>query len=311
MKDQLIYFQKVIENNRMSHLYLISGPKGSNKQKLAYEVAYLLVGKNNAHTKAQIYKNEMPQVYFIEPDGLSIKKEQIIQLQQEFSKTSLLGGPRVYIIKDIEKMSTSAANSLLKFMEEPENNNVYGLLLTTSIESILDTIISRAQIVHMPEIFEDTIKSEFINEGIDVELSEYLVYLTKSVDEALLLSENPNILELIRFFKDFVKTYSKINESLKLFVFENSYPIVTDRNVFQNFLDLLLAYLLDVVHFKVNQKLVFEHLKPVIIETSKMLSLETLDKIVDKVKETIMKQTYYIQLDLAMNELAIYMENQR
>ena len=45
----------------MSHLYLISGPKGSNKQKLAYEVAYLLVGKNNAHTKAQIYKNEMPQ----------------------------------------------------------------------------------------------------------------------------------------------------------------------------------------------------------------------------------------------------------
>ena len=51
----------------------------------------------------QISKRIASNVMVIEPDGLTLKKEQIIQLQTEFSKTALVKGPRVYILNHVEK----------------------------------------------------------------------------------------------------------------------------------------------------------------------------------------------------------------
>ena len=76
----------------------------------------------------QILNNEHLNVYVISSDSKVIKKEQIVGLQEEFSKTSNVSGPRIYIIIDADKMNQNSQNSLLKFIEEPEEG-IYGIFM--------------------------------------------------------------------------------------------------------------------------------------------------------------------------------------
>ncbi len=88
--------------------------------------------------------NSYPNLRIIEPDGNFIKKQQIIDLEYAYSKSSQLNNYEIYIIKNAEKMNKESANTMLKFIEEP-NDFVIGFFITTHIENILPTIISRCQ----------------------------------------------------------------------------------------------------------------------------------------------------------------------
>ncbi|MFG5456460.1 DNA polymerase III subunit delta', partial [Enterococcus faecalis] len=67
----------------------------------------------------RIESGNHPDVHVVHPDGLSIKKGQIQALQEEFSKTGLESHKKLYIISHADQMTVNAANSLLKFLEEP------------------------------------------------------------------------------------------------------------------------------------------------------------------------------------------------
>ena len=56
-----------------------------------------------------------PDVLMVEPDGQTIKVDQIRQLQEEFSKSGFESRLKIFLLSQSEKMNTSAANSLLKF----------------------------------------------------------------------------------------------------------------------------------------------------------------------------------------------------
>lgn len=89
-----------------------------------------------------------PDLYIIEGDDSLIRKEQIKKLEEDFSNTSLLKNKRIYIIKESEKMNDSSSNTLLKFLEEP-NDNIVAILLTKDRYKLLPTIISRCQIISL------------------------------------------------------------------------------------------------------------------------------------------------------------------
>ena len=75
-----------------------------------------------------------------------IKKEQLEELQQNFSETSVESNKRIYVIHNADRLNTASANSILKFLEEPEDN-IIAILMTDNIHQLLDTIISRCQII--------------------------------------------------------------------------------------------------------------------------------------------------------------------
>ncbi|MCG4775196.1 AAA family ATPase, partial [Lawsonibacter sp. DFI.5.51] len=68
-------------------------------------------------------------------------------LKAEFSKSGVETAKKVFLIQEADKMSTGAANSLLKFLEEPEGQ-ILAILETTSLSRILPTIQSRCQTLH-------------------------------------------------------------------------------------------------------------------------------------------------------------------
>lgn len=105
-----------------------------------------------------IDNNNHLELKIIEPDGMWIKKEQLTELQKEFSKKAIEGNKKVYLIKDADKLNQAAANSILKFLEEPEEN-IIAILMVENKYQLLDTITSRCQIISLMNQKYDNILS--------------------------------------------------------------------------------------------------------------------------------------------------------
>ncbi len=84
---------------------------------------------------------------------------------KKLSLKSYEGGYKVLIIWMAEKMNISAANKLLKLIEEPPNKTVL-LLLAEEEEQIINTIRSRCQILHFPPLAEQVIGNALIERGV-------------------------------------------------------------------------------------------------------------------------------------------------
>ncbi|HHV3400366.1 TPA: DNA polymerase III subunit delta', partial [Streptococcus agalactiae] len=97
-----------------------------------------------------IANGEFSDVKIIEPQGQLIKIETIKELTKDFSRSGFEGKSQVFIIKYCEKMHVNAANSLLKFIEEPQSSS-YVILLTNDENNVLPTIKSRTQVFRFPK----------------------------------------------------------------------------------------------------------------------------------------------------------------
>ena len=195
MDKQLLAYNllvKDIENNCVTHAYLIDENNYSESFDfvLSFVKAILCENKyfdnskcNNCSLCKRIDDGNYPELKIISADGMYIKKQQIIDLQQEFSRSSVEGNKRVYIIRDCEKMRAEAANSMLKFLEEPEDN-IVAILMTNNINNVLSTIISRCKVVKLANSMKDVneidetlenLAIDFVNmlelKGIDTILS--------------------------------------------------------------------------------------------------------------------------------------------
>lgn len=155
-KKFIDYIDKIIEYKRVSHAYLI---EIDNDKDMIYiydfikmilcDCLYQKIDKNNNIVKL-IDNNNYPDIKIIEPDGNWIKKTQLLELQKEYNNKSLLGKKRIYIINKAERLNSSSANTMLKFLEEPEED-IIAILITDNRYHVLDTILSRCQILNLKE----------------------------------------------------------------------------------------------------------------------------------------------------------------
>lgn len=166
------YIDKIIDNGRISHAYLFEVDNYEEDLNYIYSFIKMILCKcsydelKNSDNKiiSLIDSNNYPDLFVIRPDGSSIKKGQLIDLQKEYSNKSLLDNKRIYIIEECEKMNQSSANTILKFLEEPEDD-VVAILIADNRYHVIDTIISRCQIISLKENF---VCSDYSDEFIDL-----------------------------------------------------------------------------------------------------------------------------------------------
>lgn len=122
---------------RFAQAYLITGAPGAGKKQLLEKLAALLLGEKHEPLKHS-------DVHSVEPQmksrviGIEAMQDLIGSLQMR----SMFGGAKLAIIHDAERMNTSAANALLRTLEEPPGAS-YFFLLSTQPEQLLETILSR------------------------------------------------------------------------------------------------------------------------------------------------------------------------
>lgn len=125
----------------------------------------------------RVMSGNHPDVITIEADGASIKKEQVQQLQHDLSQTSFETGEQFYILVAAELMTTQAANSLLKFLEEPTGKQT-AFLLVSNPTKVLPTILSRVQIIQLLPPNQQQRLTQMVHNGLDEQLAFYANVLT-------------------------------------------------------------------------------------------------------------------------------------
>ena len=122
IKEELI---KTVKSNKYSHSYLFIGTAGIGKRLIAREFAKMILcgaeekycGKCKSCIEFDSRNN--PDFKEIEPDGNSIKIDQIREMQAKVIESPIISSRKVYIINDADLMTIEAQNCLLKTLEEP------------------------------------------------------------------------------------------------------------------------------------------------------------------------------------------------
>lgn len=242
-KEPIIYRQ--ISNsikNGLSHAYLFE----LNDNIYAYEMIMSFVKKVLSNGDDNIAKRiddgNYPELKHIFPDGQLIRKEQLEELQKSFSTISLENDKRFYIIHDSEKLNVAAANSLLKFLEEP-SDGIIAILLTNNINLMLKTIVSRCQILTFSKNkLEDYIKFNQITS--DITLHKLFFTIWKNKDELNEYHRN-----FVKKVIEFINYYEK--NKLKTIVYENRFfEEINDKIELNKFFECVILFYRDLLRHK-------------------------------------------------------------
>ena len=182
--------QTVLKNHELAHAYLFVGPTGSGKSEIAKWLALRLFCLHLQNGKPdltcpecqRILSGNHPDVVVAKPEGRQIKVDEIRHLKDEFTKSAVEGNRKLFIIHDAEKMTNNAANSLLKFIEEP-GPGIYILMLTTNKSAVLPTIRSRTQIIELQPLQRAELEQVLTQNDIPRTERTVAIGLTDSVSE--------------------------------------------------------------------------------------------------------------------------------
>ena len=166
--------ESLIKKDRIVHTIIINGENGLGKLTFAKNIASQIV-YNQPYT--QNINNYIDINIINGNDTGSILINNIREIKNSINNTPHEGKKKVQIIANCDKMTIQAQNALLKTIEEPPNG-VYILLLTTSLESLLDTIKSRCQIYKLTPLNKEEMIN-FINLNYEVsekQISSLLAY---------------------------------------------------------------------------------------------------------------------------------------
>jgi DNA polymerase-3 subunit delta' len=287
--------EKTMKKGQLTHAYLFEGVSGTGKKDMALWVAASLFCQHpiaglpcqECESCLRVLKQVHPDVIELAPDGLSIKVEQVRQLKAEFSKSGVEGQQKVFIIEDAEKMTAGAANSLLKFLEEP-NGKAIAFLLTTAKQRLLPTILSRCQLIHFRNLSKQRLLDELEKKELPNDQSALLVQLTNSLETAVLMNEDEWFNEAAKIgFKWFVQITNKKAESF-IFVQTDILPHFKERNHYLLAIDLLLLAYRDVLktHYGVIDILAYPQYEEQISKLAKQFSGEKLSQSIETILQS-------------------------
>lgn len=287
-------------NNKYSHAYLFETNGYYNSIPLVFSfVKTILCPVHGDHQEPcpicqMIDSHNYPELQIIKPDGLWIKKEQLINLKEEFNQKALVGSKKVYIILEAEKLNGASANSILKFLEEPEEN-IIAILVTNNIFQMLSTIISRCQKISLKNT-----KNILKEENAETKLG--LILFNKKELE----SEE---LEKIKKVINFPKYYEKHHLETLVYMTPLWHDYIKTKDELLISFEILIMYYKDVLNKLLNIKL--DYFQTYEKDINEIAEKNTLDSICHKLKillEYKEKIKFNVNTALLMDRLVIALE---
>lgn len=185
--------QTGLRNKKLSHAYLFSGPAGIGKKALAMALAKAVFCEANEENACgtcrecrKMESGNHPFLFVVQPDGASLKIDQMRDLQKRFTFKG--EEMHVAIIEQAERMTIQAANSLLKFLEEPRARSLV-ILLTENRQAILPTIQSRLQCIALNPLSPKRMEQILLEQGYHEAYVKCAVRMAASTSGATSLIE--------------------------------------------------------------------------------------------------------------------------
>jgi len=186
------------ESQEMTHAWLFTGPPGSGRSSAAVAFAQALVCANSGCgtcNECQSAANgSHPDVEIIRTEGLSIKVEEVRELLTRVAWAPSMGGWRVVVMEDADRLTESAANALLKAIEEPGNRTVW-LLCAPTLHDVLPTIRSRCRHIQLHTPSDAAVATVLINrDGISEQMAHFAARVSQGhIGRAKYLALNESV----------------------------------------------------------------------------------------------------------------------
>ncbi|MGI6329457.1 MAG: hypothetical protein ACOXZR_01170 [Bacilli bacterium] len=302
-------FKNSVKEKKSIHAYMIQTDNILFGKQLAVDFSKVLIcPKQNFVDKGCQFKDcnicnridndVFPELKIIKPEGLWIRKEQISELREKFSLKLLEGNKRIYIILEPEKLNVYAANSILKFLEEPVEN-VIAFFITTNIYNVLDTVVSRCQVIYLNKNKREQV---FIEKDNIALLNINFLLLN---DEYLKNKVNmEKTLEKIIGIVTFIKTYENVKEDVLLSLNELWNPYIQNQDDILLALEVIIFFYKDVLKYLMLEEIeFFEEYKSIIEEIKNKNNFIVLIKKIKKVLLLKEKIKYNLNMSMIVDKL--------
>lgn len=312
MKEHL---QNAIAMNKVSHAYIINGERSSGKEYVAKVFAAALQCEKGGtepcgecHSCIQAKSGNQPDIIFVSHDKPNtIGVEDIrTQVNNDIGIKPYSSPRKVYIMNEGEKMTVQAQNALLKTLEEPPEYAVI-LILTSNVDSLLPTILSRCVVLNMKPVPDHKVKKYLMEE---LEIPDYkanicVAFARGNIGKAKMLASSEEFekvkeeaVTLVKYINDMdisevVKAIKKISE----YQFD-----VTD------YLDILSVWYRDALLFKATKdanSLIFKNELQYIRRVADRSTYEGIETIVKALQQAKRRLEANVNFDLTMELLLL------
>ncbi len=189
--------RKSPQTQEMTHAWLFTGPPGSGRSSAALAFAQALIcPENGCGTCSDCNATRTsahPDVEVIRTEGLSIKVEEIRELLTRVAWAPSLGGWRVVVMEDADRLTEPAANALLKAIEEPGTRTVW-LLCAPTLHDVLTTIRSRCRHLQLHTPSTEAVTQVLMNrDKISPDMAQFVANVSQGhIGRARYLATNEN-----------------------------------------------------------------------------------------------------------------------
>ncbi len=309
------HLQNAIAMNKVSHAYIINGERSSGKEFAAKVFATALQCEKGetepcgeCHSCIQAKSGNQPDIIFVSHDKPNtIGVEDIrTQINNDIGIKPYSSPRKIYIMNEGEKMTVQAQNALLKTLEEPPEYAVI-LILTTNVEALLPTILSRCVVLNMKPVPDHKVK-KFLMEELkipDYKANICVAFARGNIGKAKMLASSEEFekvkeeaVTLVKYINDMdisevVKAIKKISE----YQFD-----VTD------YLDILSVWYRDALLFKATKdanSLIFKNEIQYIRKVADRSTYEGIETIVKALQQAKRRLEANVNFDLTMELLLL------
>lgn len=241
--------RRALANGKIAHAYLFSGPDGIGKRLMAMALARAIVcleqrGCGHCRACRKIDHQNHPDLHILEPDGNSIKIEQVRILQRDLNLKPLEAPRKICMIEQADAMTVGAANALLKTLEEPRGDTLI-ILLSAQPNRLLETIRSRCQPLPFTRHPNSRIQAELEKQlGIESTESHILAALSEGSFKKAFGKDRDLYLVQRR---ELLKTLTGLSAGSILPILDFAEQLAADKAVLPDILEIFQAFYRDVL----------------------------------------------------------------
>ena len=314
-KDILKYISSAVENNRVSHAYILNGERGSGKKMLANLFAMTLLcetGDNEpcgkCHSCKQAESGNHPDIIRVtheKPNSISVDDIRT-QVNNTVDIKPYQGPYKVYIIPQADMMTPQAQNAILKTIEEPPSYAVF-LLLTENAETLLPTINSRCVMLKLRNI-KDTLIKKYLMENLEIpdyKADMCTAFAQGNMGRAIMLANSDHFNEIREEAVQLLKHISEmeLNEIVAAVKNISVYKLeITD------YLDIIMIWYRDVLLYKATadvNHLVFRDEIYDIKKSASKSSYEGIEQILEALEKAKVRLNANVNFDLVIELLLL------
>lgn len=312
-KDILKYISSAVENNRVSHAYILNGERGSGKKMLANLFAMTLLcetGDNEpcgkCHSCKQAESGNHPDIIRVtheKPNSISVDDIRT-QVNNTVDIKPYQGPYKVYIIPQADMMTPQAQNAILKTIEEPPSYAVF-LLLTENAETLLPTINSRCVMLKLRNI-KDTLIKKYLMENLEIpdyKADMCTAFAQGNMGRAIMLANSDHFNEIR---EEVVQLLKHINEMELNEIVAAVKNISVYKLEITDYLDIIMIWYRDVLLYKATKeidKVVFKDQLQSIKEQARKSSYEGIELILESLEKAKARLKANVNFDLVMELL--------